>query len=183
MAVSQLSTPWHGTVGQPDAAAWPRHSWPSHSETCLYHRQTLMLAQLWQSHNNAGPSVSNLSDLEATCWEFCLNFALHEYATCLFAVFTILGEAAFTRSQLPAGAKGRPGIVPSVGAALAFAAVSYSIMLALLKSGTLHIPVGPAPTCWSCLHISGGLGQSAFLSALTPTAVVADSRIAQFSWT
>ena len=38
-------------------------------------------------------------------------------------VFTILGEAAFTRSQLPAGAKGRPPIVPTVGAAAAFAVV------------------------------------------------------------
>ncbi len=39
------------------------------------------------------------------------------------AVFTILGEAAFTRSQLPDGAKGRPSIIPTVGAAAAFAAV------------------------------------------------------------
>lgn len=37
-------------------------------------------------------------------------------------IFTILGEAAFTRSQLPDGAKGRPSIIPTVGAAAAFAA-------------------------------------------------------------
>lgn len=36
-------------------------------------------------------------------------------------IFTILGEAAFTRSQLPDGAKGRPAIIPTVGAALSFA--------------------------------------------------------------
>lgn len=36
-------------------------------------------------------------------------------------IFTILGEAAFTRSQLPEGAKGRPSIIPTVGAALGFA--------------------------------------------------------------
>lgn len=41
-------------------------------------------------------------------------------------VFTILGEAAFTRTQLPADAKGRPGVVPSVGAAAGFAAVRTS---------------------------------------------------------
>lgn len=38
-------------------------------------------------------------------------------------VFTILGEAAFTRSQLPVDAKGRPGLVPSIAAAAGFAAV------------------------------------------------------------
>ncbi|DBA94152.1 TPA: hypothetical protein ACH3X1_001790 [Trebouxia sp. C0004] len=37
-------------------------------------------------------------------------------------IFTILGEAAFTRSQLPDGAKGRPSVIPTVGAAAAFAA-------------------------------------------------------------
>ena len=46
---------------------------------------------------------------------------------CIAAVvFTILGEAAFTRSQLPAGAKGRPPLIPTVGAASAFAAVSIA---------------------------------------------------------
>lgn len=44
-------------------------------------------------------------------------------STLPIAVFTILGEAAFTRSQLPDGAKGRPSIIPTVGAAAAFAAV------------------------------------------------------------
>ena len=53
------------------------------------------------------------------------QLGLAKYAICPVAVFTILGEAAFTRSQLPEGAKGRPSIIPTVGAALGFAAVCH----------------------------------------------------------
>ncbi|DBB11913.1 TPA: hypothetical protein ACH3X3_006053 [Trebouxia sp. C0006] len=50
------------------------------------------------------------------------QLATSETAFRTASVFTILGEAAFTRSQLPDGAKGRPSIIPTVGAAAAFAA-------------------------------------------------------------
>lgn len=39
-------------------------------------------------------------------------------------VFTILGEAAFTRTQLPVDAKGRPGLAPTIAAAAGFAVAS-----------------------------------------------------------
>ncbi len=66
-------------------------------------------------------------DLSVSRGEVSSNTSLYAVkglnSTLRIAVFTILGEAAFTRSQLPDGAKGRPSIIPTVGAAAAFAAV------------------------------------------------------------
>ncbi|KAL3151615.1 hypothetical protein ABBQ38_012607 [Trebouxia sp. C0009 RCD-2024] len=59
-------------------------------------------------------------------------------------IFTILGEAAFTRSQLPADAKGRPPLIPTIGAAAAFAATVALLNLAGPDGAKAGLALGTA---------------------------------------